>query len=151
MKITRLDKIIENNISISAQHKPEDQKLFILQDISETLAMIYDRMCGEEPIEQSSESVSVSAYVIPFNNLKDFNELYFEHITFPQGYYTSFIRYEEIKVFDIDPYNNSVERKAIFNVGGSEMKLDEKDYGKKWRCWNVKPTDEERSKVKWEK
>ena len=31
-----------------------------------------------------------------------------------------------------------------------ELKLLEIDYGKKWRCWSRRPTDEERAAAKWE-
>lgn len=30
------------------------------------------------------------------------------------------------------------------------MKSDMDTYGKTWRCWAVRPTDEERSKAQWE-
>ena len=31
-----------------------------------------------------------------------------------------------------------------------ELKLMERDYGKTWRCWARKPTDEERAAAVWE-
>jgi len=48
MEIKRLDKIVQNNVSYSTNIKPEFQMVYILQDISETLAMIYDIMSKKE-------------------------------------------------------------------------------------------------------
>ena len=43
------------------------------------------------------------------------------------------------------------EKYVILDAFGEEMKLKESDYKKKWRCWNFKPTEIERSKEKWAK
>ena len=32
----------------------------------------------------------------------------------------------------------------------SQYKLEYSEYGKSWRCWNKRPTDEQRQAVKWE-
>lgn len=151
MKITRLDKIIENNVTYSTQKGNQDQIIFILQDISTTLAMIYDRICGEDPVSEASESVSVMAYVIPFEELKNHDKMHFDHIEFPQGYEVSFLRYEENEIIDVKRNEKRNERYVIVDAFGHEMKLDEKEYGIKWRCWNIEPNKEERAKAKWKK
>ena len=34
--------------------------------------------------------------------------------------------------------------------GDDDLRLDRDDYGKTWRCWSRRPTDEERKAAKWE-
>ena len=47
MELTRLDKIISDNVALSTNKNDMQQMVYILQDISETLAMIYDKLCEE--------------------------------------------------------------------------------------------------------
>ena len=143
MKITRLDKIIENNVTYSTQKGNQDQIIYILQDISTTLAMIYDRMCGEEPVSESSESVTTMAFVIPFDKLQYYETMHFESVEFAEGYDVKFIGYFE----DRNDMENRIS--VAVKAFGENMRLNGKQYGKKWRCWNVKPTKEEREKTKW--
>ena len=35
-------------------------------------------------------------------------------------------------------------------VTSMRIQHGDEDYGKKWRCWSAKPTDEQRQAVKWE-
>jgi len=53
-KVTRLDKIITDNVGASTHYKESQQMVIILQDISETLAMIYDKMCEKEGEESET-------------------------------------------------------------------------------------------------
>ena len=48
MELTRLDKIISNNVTLSDKKNETQQMVYILQDISETLAMIYDKLSRVE-------------------------------------------------------------------------------------------------------
>lgn len=42
-------------------------------------------------------------------------------------------------------------RTMCFDEGfAKSYRLPKADYGKKWRCWATKPTDEERKAAKWE-
>lgn len=149
VKISRLDKIIQNNISFSSQRKLEEQAVYILQDISETLAMIYDKLCDGNAVTQASEEIVPKAFIIPFDNLKDYETMHFDHVDFPQGYDISFIRYETFTSQDKFTLEKKIVRYAIVNAFGQEMQLKESEYGKKWRCWNITPSSEERTE--WEK
>ena len=53
MDIGRLDEIVKNNVANSELKSTEAQKVYLLQDISETLAMIYDLM--KERIEEEKD------------------------------------------------------------------------------------------------
>lgn len=127
MQISRLDKIIENNVMYSVQKANDAQIIFILQDISTTLAMIYDKMCGINQASDVSSSVTSSAYVIPYEEMKNFETMHFETNDYKDGYTVSFVRYEKDSV--------------IVLAFGEEMKLKKSKYGKDWRCWNVAPKD----------
>ena len=149
MHISRLDKIIENNISISTQKSAQEQMIYLLQDISTTLAMIYDRMCGGEPVSEGSQSVSVMAKIIPFEELGKHQKMHFDHVDFPTGYEVAFVRYEEQETFDAKHNEKRITNSVVLDAFGDEMRMEEKDYKKKWRCWDVEPTKEERNKEKW--
>ena len=151
MKISRLDKIIESNVNYSTQKNTSEQTLYVLQDISMTLAMIYDYMCGMNPVSDASSPVSTMAYVIPFDELDKYESFHFETYDFPEGYESKLIRYYEDEL--IDAKNDETKKRtfAIIESFGDEMRMNSSSYEKKWRCWNVKPTAEERRKVKWKK
>lgn len=151
MKITRLDKIIENNVTLSTQKGNQEQIIYLLQDISTTLAMIYDKMCGEATV--SDASVSVVAFVIPFDELEKYDTLYIEYRENENGlgYETKFLRYDEEEIIDVKRNEKRVIKSAVFDAFGYEMKCDEKQCLKDWRCWNIAPTEEEKKKAKWEK
>ena len=51
MELSRLDTIVSNNVMFSENKSEIQQAVYILQDISATLAMIYDKMCEEKPLE----------------------------------------------------------------------------------------------------
>lgn len=149
MKISRLDEIIRKNVAYSS-HSPKDaQMVYILQDVSETLAMIYDHMCGLEPVSEGSIPVSTMAKLIPFDELEKYETMHFETVDYIEGYDVSFARYEQSEI--IDSKKNEVKhlKHVVFIAFGNEMRLAESNYNKKWRCWNVKPTEEERRKTKW--
>ena len=47
--------------------------------------------------------------------------------------------------------NNNPEYTSAYFTGKSTSSLfSNKDYGKDWRCWSARPTDEQRKAVKWE-
>lgn len=151
MVISRLDKIIENNVTISTQKGNDAQKIAILQDISETLAMIYDKLCGMNPVSDASVPVESMTYIISFDQLIMFESLHFETVDYKEGYEVKFLRYEDEEIIDVKNNEKRLEKYAVLDAFGEEMKLKERDYRKKWRCWNFKPTETERSKEKWEK
>lgn len=134
MRIRRLDKIVENNISQSALRSTNDQMLFVLQDISETLAMIYDNM-----MEANDDGASV----IPFDMLEKYETVHFETDDFKEGYSVRFLRYETYASYDTILNEHKLSKKAVFDAFGHEMIMPESSYGKKWRCWDKKPTEEE--------
>lgn len=39
---------------------------------------------------------------------------------------------------------------GLMTLGEELFYLDEADYGKTWRCWTSRPTDEQREEAKWE-
>lgn len=47
---------------------------------------------------------------------------------------------------------NFVTKDIEFFVPGNEVEFipDNKNYGKSWRCWSSRPTDEQRGAVKWD-
>ena len=49
---------------------------------------------------------------------------------------------------EVTAYRNNVE----LNIFGSEVEFepDNEEYGKTWRCWSAKPTDELREAVQWQ-
>ena len=146
MQVSRLDKIIENNVTYSTQKSAQDQMVFILQDISSTLAMIYDRMCGSSHVSEATESVVTMAYVIPFEQLNKYHTMYFETIDFQEGYEVEFVN--AFENYNLANFEQDIS--IIVKAFDDNMRLDGKWYNKKWRCWNAKPTEEERKKVKWE-
>ena len=145
MQVSRLDKIIENNVTYSTQKSNQDQMIYILQDISSTLAMIYDHLCGSEPVSEATESVVTMAYVIPFEELNKYKTMHIEMIDFSEGYEVNFVNMYEN--YDYANMENNVS--VLVKAFDGDMRLDGKWYNKKWRCWNIKPTEEERKKVKW--
>ena len=48
---------------------------------------------------------------------------------------------------EVTAYRNNVE----LNIFGSEVEFepDNEEYGKTWRCWSARPTEEQRKAVKW--
>ena len=129
MKISRLDQVINNNVTSSAKFNQELQKIYILQDISETLAMIYDKLCDSE---------NNDAFVIPFNKLENYKTMFFEPVDCV-GYEVEFIKYDD---------NGNYVTVAAFN---GDMRLSKKDYEKKYRLWNIEPSEKEMSDTLWEK
>lgn len=151
MKVSRLDKIIENNVTYSTQKANQEQAVYILQDISATLAMIYDRLCGLSHVSDTSMSLSSFATVIPFHDLNKYETMHFETDDYAEGYEVSFKNYGQSEEIDAKKNTIKTNEYAILNCFGEEMKLYENKYGKTWRCWTIKPTEEERKKVKWTK
>ena len=49
---------------------------------------------------------------------------------------------------EVTAYRNNVE----LNIFGSEVEFepDNEEYGKTWRCWSARPTEEQREAVPWE-
>ena len=146
MRISRLDKIIENNVGYSTQKKNDEQMVYILQDISATLAMIYDRMCGDEEEAEEEKPVEPMAFVVPFENIHLYDNLYSESVENPELYSVDFVGYAE----SYDPSNMEYKMCVVLRKGTDEMKLNNKKYGKTWRCWVSKPSEEEREETSWE-
>ena len=151
MKISRLDKIIEENVTYSQQKTPEMQIVYILQDMSQTLAMIYDKMCGIDTVSQATVPIEKLAYVIPVDELSKHKTMHFEAVDYKEGYPVEFVRYLNVREVDGKTVEKEVRRKAVLNAFGSKMEMDLSSYGKKWRCWNMEPTEEERENEKWAK
>jgi hypothetical protein len=64
------------------------------------------------------------------------------------------IRYDD-GYFELEPVEitkGTGENYYIYRIGeGTPTKLDGKEYGKWWRCWAEKPTEEERRDAEWMK
>ena len=131
MQINRLDTIVSNNVSYSVKLSTDDQKIHILQDISETLAMIYDSL--------NKKSDEETATIVPYEELGNYEGLHLETIDYKEGYPVRFVRY-------VSSNKSSYVSVIAF---GEEMELKEKDYEKTWRCWNIEPTMEEKENAKW--
>ena len=50
----------------------------------------------------------------------------------------------------INIVNDAIEPFMVFNFEGGCVGLNISDYGKDWRCWSCRPTDEQREAVKWD-
>ena len=129
MKVSRLDNVTENMVSISTQRKLEEQKLFVLQDISATLAMIYDYLTKDEEDN--------APFVIDEGALCTFDEMFFESTELPTGYAVNYVRTEK--------------KNVVLSAFGDEMAMPLSEYGKKWRCWNTEPSKAISEVTKWEK
>ena len=168
MKLSRLDEITKNNVGSSTQKKIDEQILFVLQDISTTLAMIYDKSFGDILELDSSEidgseidgskidnkeenNAEMPPMLLQFEELRDYNPIHFESIDYPEGYpvtYKSDITYSETSPIT---YESSVAHYARLLAFGEEMDMPESKYGKTWRCWTKEPSKEQREKAKWRK
>ena len=149
MKISRLDKIIEDNVEFSMIANSNAQKIAILQDISETLAMIYDKLCDKEPVSMSNIPVSKMATFVLFSHLQDGEATYIEFTDYKEGYDIEFVRYEVQETIDTKNNEKREEMFAVMKAFGEEMRLSGKDYNKTWRCWTAKPNDTEKMTIKW--
>ena len=162
MQITRLDKIVENNVAYSQQKaNAEQMMLCVLQDMSETLAMIYDRLCGEEPIIETSNSVkqpiqngSSEAIIIhPSYLLEHKNEVLFsgKPILLERYGFNGIIKAFVIGIAEESATNDTVLTVEITDIPNGHMNLYWSDYGLLWRIWNVRPTDELMEASQWER
>lgn len=145
MKITRLDKITENFVTMSTQKKVDEQVLYVLQDISTTLAMLYDKLVGD------NEEINIAypptdkekAEPIQYEDvlkMKPNTNLYFDHIELPEGYDVVFEEYD------------SVTNESLFYAFvNHSVRFPMSKYNKEWRLWTKKPTQEERNELKWQK
>lgn len=151
MQISRLDKIIEDNVTWSTGKNTAEQTLFVLQDISVTLAMIYDKLCGLDSVSESTTPVETMAYVIPFEELDKHDSLFFQAIDYKEGYEVSFDTFETYETLDAKNNEVKLHKNAILVAFGEKMHLKEANYGSKWRCWNIKPNAQESEKNPWKK
>ena len=138
MRISRLDKIVSNNVGYSTQKKNDEQIIYLLQDINETLAMIYDKMCESDTEEDSIEQEEDNGtYVIPQVDIPKRKKMIFED--------------KETKIFYPVTRKSIKGNELIVEAFGGYMDLDMRTYGKKWRCWSGSPTYEEMMDEPWEK
>ena len=153
MKISRLDQIIENNVSYSVTKRLDEQKVHLLQDISETLAMIYDKLCDVNiSIKEETKSSPVTT-LIPVEDLTCGKNMYIEYSGFSEVDIVDFIRYDTEELIDVKNDKKNSDLYAVFNVISSsnhhEIRLNMKEYGHTWRCWYECPDDDEMRKEKW--
>lgn len=69
-------------------------------------------------------------------------------------YVHTFMDMEVIKIYTVDYFESRffVDGTLIGKrINEKSMLLKKDDYGKTWRCWAEKPTDEERKAAEWEK
>ena len=148
MILTRLDEIVKRNVEMSTQKNVNDRILSTLIDMSETLAMIYDKLNKtDENVENKGEAFEEETYVLPFDELKNRHTLYFDAIELTEPYEVNFDCY----VASTDINTNEPKVVVRFIAFGDEMEMDIKTYYKRWRCWNKMPTKEQRDAKKWVK
>ena len=148
MILSRLDEIVKRNVEMSTQKNVNDRILSTLIDMSETLAMIYDKLNKtDENVENEGEASEEETYVLLFDELKNQHTLYFDAIELTEPYEVNFDCY--LVSNDI----NTNEQKVVvrFIAFGDKMEMDMKTYYKRWRCWNKMPTKEQRDAKKWGK
>lgn len=66
----------------------------------------------------------------------------------------TFMDMEVIKIYPIDYCDRRFYADGILRgerINEKSMLLKKDDYGKDWRCWAEKPTEEERKDAEWEK
>ena len=149
MKISRLDKIIENNVALSIGKHSEEQKVGILQDISETLAMIYDKLC-EDNINRNK--IDTTPKIIPFECLLFGEKIHIEYLNFDEEDIADFVKYETEELLSIKNDEKKTDVYAVFKAKtGNDIRLKQDEYEKTWRCWNIEPTEEERKNKEWVK
>ena len=153
MKISRLDQIIENNVSYSVTKRLDEQKVHLLQDISETLAMIYDKLCDVENSPRVEMKIAPVTTLVPVEALTYGANMYVEYFGFAEGDMVDFVRYDTEELIDVKNNEKKSDLYAVLNITSAshakEVRLNLKEYGYKWRCWSAHPTDEERKKEKW--
>ena len=134
MKISRLDEITRNYVGISTQKRVDEQILFVLQDISSTLAMIYDRI----------ENEGSDATLIELNDLHSHHgeTLYFDSIELEEGY-------EAVLKCEIANKKSNVDIRLTAFGGDMDMPISE--YGKTWRLWVGTPSEKQRRDEPWKK
>lgn len=47
-------------------------------------------------------------------------------------------------------YSRKREKTALYFIDGEKTTWRYSDYGRTWRCWSSRPTDEQRESVKWD-
>lgn len=57
--------------------------------------------------------------------------------------------YNYAVVDGIDQKNGWIWLRTVNNTG-SQQRRDYENYGKRWRCWTKRPTEDQRKAVKWE-
>lgn len=139
VRIGRLDKIVQNNVEFSQNKNIDEQKLYILQDISETLAMIYDKLTEEE--------VEDEAYVLLPDELIQQKELFFDAPELTEPYPVEFVDYSYVQ-HEFDPLGTTYPVVNLIAFG-KPMTMKVSEYYKKWRCWSKMPTKEQRDAREW--
>lgn len=122
----------------------------------------------EKVIKESEEAIDILAKAEEPTFLLDFVRCAFENaIALLKENGARVMTLDEVKAFDWDYCYLEEERlpgKVYRAVCGdyaltcitwpcvSSMRIQHGDesYGRKWRCWSAKPTDEQRQAVKWE-
>ena len=144
MKIGRLDEVVKNNVEFSTNPDKEAQKLWLLQDISTTLAMIYDKLNGGVDVEEEEEQPS---FIVPFDDIiRKYGHYFFDSRELPEPYEVDVISIET--ALDMNTGNNKI--RIDVRAFGNPMCLNGNKYNKEWRFWNKMPTPKERLTAKWE-
>ena len=133
MKISRLDTVVSNYVSRSTNTNLAEQTIYVLQDISTTLAMLYDKMFGET----DEEEIPQETVIIPFDELHKYRKIYIEFYSPMIGYEATFSEYK------------SNEKLMVFEAFGGDIAQSPEEYGKTWRCWTKEPTVEQKDKSPW--
>ena len=148
MKLSRLDEITKNNVGYSTQKKTDEQILFVLQDISTTLAMILDKMNGQNYTEDDMEPPPM---LLQYEELADYNPMHFESVDLPEGYEVTFKGEITLSSTAFLTGKQEIAHYALFSAFGDDMKMPKSKYGKTWRCWTREPSKEQRENAKWRK
>ena len=170
MQINRLDKIVENNVNSSADERSvQMQMLYTLHDISETLAMIYDKMCGGETVVQTSDNVKENVEIADDGEEECYDDAIVYNPKFLIDNYATlllknlspviierygFNGYIKVHVDNIlnESFTNSTRLDVtILDILDGKMNLDMNDYGVLWRVWNKRPTKELMEETPWER
>lgn len=153
MKISRLDQIIENNVSYSVTKRLEERKIYFLQDINETLAMIYDKLCDVENLPRFEMKTENITTIVPVEALTFGTNMCIEYSGFNDVDIVDFVRYDTEEIIDAKKNEKKNDSYAIFNVtskpNANEIRLNLNEYGHKWRCWSNVPTEKERMENAW--
>ena len=147
MELGRLDEIVKSNVELSTQKNVEEQKLYVLQDISVTLAMIYDKLNGMKAIKSVEEEKLMSPISVESLSVCDW--MYLEE----KGKEPRLVQRLEYEVCNSDAMHTFGEYDNYAIVLSDENRETIKkrlgNYMRTWRCWYENPTKREMEKTPW--